>query len=66
MADAGDSKSPDRKVIPVQVRGSVLGVNLKTARICVLFIRRSECYKNSGISDIYPKFSTFALHGAVT
>ena len=29
MADAGDSKSPDRKIIPVQVRGSVLGVKPK-------------------------------------
>ena len=45
MADAGDSKSPDRKVIPVQVRGSVLGVKPYTAQVCAPFIRGFECYK---------------------
>ena len=55
MADAGDSKSPARKGVPVQVRGSVVGTTPKTAQICAPFIRGVECYKSSGISGIYPE-----------
>ena len=48
MADAGDSKSPDRKVIPVQVRGSVYGFVPPSFGV-------PNVTKSSGISGNYPK-----------
>ena len=46
MADAGDSKSPALTGVPVQVRGSVLGVKPYTAQACVPLIRGFGCYRN--------------------
>ena len=66
MADAGDSKSPARKGVPVQVRGSVLDVKSKTAHVCAPFVRGAECYKNVGASGKYPMRLGFARFRAVT
>ena len=46
MADAGDSKSPARKGVPVQVRGPVFGRKAKNGTdLCPASFRGSECYK---------------------
>ena len=44
MADAGDSKSPAREGVPVQVRGPVVDVKSKQVQCCTPFIQGSECY----------------------
>ena len=56
MADAGDSKSPARKGVPVQVRGPVFGRKAKNGTdLCPALFGVPNVTKSSGVSGIYPK-----------